>query len=79
MNIEFIHPPESINVIGSVESVSVPSITDKVHIDGIVYRVYNVEWHIWTDKAYTDPSRMGVIVNLIEDDIDKYRKIKEVK
>jgi len=66
MIVESVHPPNSTEVICAVESEAVPSIHDCVNISGKEYRVFTVEWHIFTDRDYNDPNRMGVIVNLID-------------
>lgn len=77
MNIEFIYPPDSTEVIASVEANSAPSLADRVSIGDITYRVYSVEWCIFLDKPVDN--RMGVLINLIKDDVEKYRKTKETK
>lgn len=76
MNIEFVYPPDSTEVIASIEANSAPSLADRVSIGDTTYRVYSVEWCIFLDKL---DNKMGVLVNLIKDDVEKYRKAKEIK
>ncbi len=74
MNIEFVYPPDSTEIVASVEANSVPSLADKINIDGNMYRVYSIEWCIFSDKPADH--KMGVLVNLIKDEVEKYVRSK---
>lgn len=76
MNVEFVFPADSAEVIDSANIPSAPSVSDKVNIKGVHYRVYNTEWYVF-DKAYnTGEDKVGIIVHLIKDEIEEHAKKK---
>ena len=78
MNVEFVYPPDSVDVIESADLQCVPAISDIVNIKGEIYRVYSREWCVF-DRPYIDPTKVGVIVNLLKDEVEEHIKKKKGK
>lgn len=74
MNVEFIYPPDSSEVLFSADLNAVPGVAQKVNHNGKHYRVYSVEWCLFEDRKYEDPSRVGVLINLLLDEIEEHAK-----
>ena len=63
MLIDFVYPPESNDVLVSVEcDSSLPKMCDQVSIDGTQYRVVSLEWVVVNDGK---DNRLGAIINVI--------------
>lgn len=69
--VEFVYPPGSVNVIAGVEMGAVPRVAERIHIDSIDYRVYNVEWIYIKDNNECNP-----IINLVKDEVEKHIRKK---
>lgn len=69
MNVEFVCPPESNEIIYSMpleKAVSIPRQGELVkHLGGKDYIVHSVQWYLESNAHYAY-NTMGVVVNLTE-------------
>ena len=68
--------PDSTEIIDSSYSYGVPRVADRVSLKGVPYRVYSVKWVAMHEM----PNRkLGVIIEVIEDEIEIHTKLKKNK